>query len=430
MTPRARGLLKLLALLAALALAWLVFRHVPIRELLTGDGLGRLGATLRGAWWGSVVFVVLYAVLVALDFSGLVLTLAGGALFGFWWGALLNTIGANLGASGAFWLARGLGREGLRVFVGDRLSGLDRLAEAQGPIWLLRLRLIPVVPFNLLNLAAGLTAMPWRGYAAATVIGILPGTLVYTYFADALVAGVAGGSRGALLRVLVAGALLVILSFLPNVARRLQWWRTGDDRCRDPDAQRRSVPPRPARGSARDEHGGSPRRRRGRWGIHRRHAVARAVRGEWLLFLHADVRLAIEAQRALVAAVQPTSGVGGAMFRFAIDLPWFWKHFIELGQRVREMLLGLPYGDQGLLVRRELFEAVDGYPEIPLMEDVAIIRRLRRRTAIRRLPATLLTSGRRYLREGIVRTWLRHTALITLYYVGVPPHHLARWRNA
>lgn len=222
-TPRARGLLKLLALLALLALAWLAFRHVPARDVLTADGLGRLSATLRSAWWGPVAFVLLYAVLSALDFSGLVLTLAGGAVFGFWWGALLNTIGANLGATGAFWLARALGREGLRAFVGDRLSELDRLAEAQGPIWLLRLRLIPVVPFNLLNLASGLTAMPWRGYAAATLIGILPGTLVYTYFADALVAGVAGGSRGALLRLLVAGALLVILSFLPGVARRLRW---------------------------------------------------------------------------------------------------------------------------------------------------------------------------------------------------------------
>ncbi|MGH7676009.1 MAG: TVP38/TMEM64 family protein [Gemmatimonadales bacterium] len=223
MTPRARGLLKLLVLLGVLGLAWLVFRHVPVRELLTSDGLGQLRATLRDAWWGSVAFVVLYAVLSAFNFSGLVLTLAGGALFGFWWGALLNTIGANLGATGAWWLARALGREGLRVLVGDRLSGLDRLAAAQGPMWLLRLRLIPIVPFNLLNLAAGLTAMPWLGYAAATAIGILPGTLVYTYFADALVAGVTGGSRAALARVFLAGGLLVILSFLPGVARRLRW---------------------------------------------------------------------------------------------------------------------------------------------------------------------------------------------------------------
>lgn len=223
MTPRSRAWLKLVALLSLLALAWLALRHVPAREILTADGLRRLSATLRSGWWGPVGFVLLFAVLSALDFSGLVLTLVGGAVFGFWWGALLNTMGANLGASGAFWLARALGRDGLRALVGDRLSGLDRLAAGRGPMWLLRLRLIPIVPFNLLDLASGLTAMPWRGYAAATAIGILPGTLVYTYFADAIVAGVSGGSRMAFVRVLVAGALLVGLSFLPTLARRLGW---------------------------------------------------------------------------------------------------------------------------------------------------------------------------------------------------------------
>lgn len=159
-------------------------------------------------------------------------------------------------------------------------------------------------------------------------------------------------------------------------------------------------------------------------------AGARAVGGEWLLFLHADVRLPRAAQQALVEAVRPKSAVNAAVFRFAIELPWFWKHFIELGQRLREGLWGLPYGDQGLLVRRTLFEAVGGYPDIPLMEDVAIIRRLRRHTPIRRLPGKLLTSGRRYTRDGIVRTWLRHTALITLYAAGVSPERLVRWRNA
>lgn len=214
MTPKAHGLLKLGALLALLALAWLVLRHVPAREFLTG---------LRGSWWGPLVFIALYAVLSALNFPGLALTLAGGALFGFSFGALLNTIGANLGATGAFWLARTLGRDGVRALAGDRLAGLDRLTEEKGHVWLLRLRLIPVVPFNVLNIAAGLAAMPWRRYVVATAIGILPGTLVYTYFADAIVAGVSGSSRTALVRVLVAGGLLVALSFLPGVARRLGW---------------------------------------------------------------------------------------------------------------------------------------------------------------------------------------------------------------
>ncbi len=158
-------------------------------------------------------------------------------------------------------------------------------------------------------------------------------------------------------------------------------------------------------------------------------AGAQAVHGEWLLLLHADVRLTIEAQRALIAAVQAGSGARAAVFRFAIELPWFWKRFIELGQSLREALWGLAYGDQGLLVRREQFDEVGGYPDIPLMEDVAIVGRLGRETPIRRLAATLPTSGRRYLRDGIVRTWLRHTALITLYHAGVSPYQLARWRD-
>ena len=159
-------------------------------------------------------------------------------------------------------------------------------------------------------------------------------------------------------------------------------------------------------------------------------AGASAVRGEWLLFLHADCRLDAAARHALLQAVAPASAVQAAVFRFAIDLPGPWKRIIELGQRAREVGCGLPYGDQGRMVRRVLFEAAGRYPEIPLMEDVALIRRLHRLAPITRLPAPLLTSGRRYLRCGVIRTWLKHTALIALYLAGVSPSRLARWRHA
>ncbi len=158
-------------------------------------------------------------------------------------------------------------------------------------------------------------------------------------------------------------------------------------------------------------------------------AGARAARRDWLLFLHADCRLDAEARRALRAALEPSAGVQAAVFRFAIDLPTFWRRVIEAGQGIREGLSGLAYGDQGLLVRRELFESIGGYPDLPLMEDVAMIRRLRGETAVRRLPAKLLTSGRRYVRDGVARTWLKHMALITLYSAGVSPHRLARLRD-
>jgi hypothetical protein len=117
------------------------------------------------------------------------------------------------------------------------------------------------------------------------------------------------------------------------------------------------------------------------------------------------------------------------VFRFAIDLPRGWKAFIEWGQAVREALFGLPYGDQGLLVRRDAYEAVGGYPDLPIMEDVELIKRLRRHHAIHRLPAALLTSGRRYRQHGVLRTWLQHSVIIFLYSVGVSPRHLTARRD-
>ncbi|MGH8568364.1 MAG: TIGR04283 family arsenosugar biosynthesis glycosyltransferase, partial [Gammaproteobacteria bacterium] len=99
------------------------------------------------------------------------------------------------------------------------------------------------------------------------------------------------------------------------------------------------------------------------------------------------------------------------------------------GQAVREALWGLPYGDQGLLIRRECFDGIGGYPELPLLEDVAMIRALRRRVNIERLPAAVVTSGRRYRQYGVLRTSLHHLALISLYLLGVSPTRLARWRS-
>jgi uncharacterized membrane protein YdjX (TVP38/TMEM64 family) len=222
LSRRARGVLKLLALVALVSGGIVGLRATGHGALFTAEGAGRLVELLRQSPWAPLAFVTLYVVATALDFSGAVLTLAGGAVFGFGWGAVLNTIGANLGASAAFYVARRLGREGVQQFLGARLARLDRVSAEQGFAWLLRLRLIPVVPFNLLNVAAGLTAMPWRTFAAATAIGILPGTLIYTFFADALLSAGASheDARAQITRLTVALVALVILSLVPAIARR------------------------------------------------------------------------------------------------------------------------------------------------------------------------------------------------------------------
>lgn len=168
-----------------------------------------------------LLFIAAYALVASFGLPGTPLTLAGGAIFGALGGTLYNWIGATLGATGAFFLARSLGKDAVRSFLGSRAGALDSMAGASGFVGLLRLRLIPVVPFNALNFGAGLAGMRARDYVAATAIGILPGTAVYTYFADSLLAGAEGARSQALLRVAVAGALLIALSFVPNIARRM-----------------------------------------------------------------------------------------------------------------------------------------------------------------------------------------------------------------
>jgi uncharacterized membrane protein YdjX (TVP38/TMEM64 family) len=144
----------------------------------------------------------------------------GGAVFGFGWGVLLVTIAANIGANAAFALARWLGRDGIERILGSRLKGLDHATEQHGFVGLLILRLIPLVPFNALNFGSGLTAMHWRDYALATVIGILPGTVVYVFSADALMQGATGASGEARTRLFVAAGLFLLLTLIPLIAKK------------------------------------------------------------------------------------------------------------------------------------------------------------------------------------------------------------------
>jgi uncharacterized membrane protein YdjX (TVP38/TMEM64 family) len=213
--------LKLALLVAIVAGAALLIRLTPLGEHLTREAMVGTLEALRSSLWAPLVFVLVYSVATALALPGSLITIVGGAVFGFGWGALLNSIGANIGANAAFKLARGLGREGVERIVGHRLRGLDRATEQHGFWGLLILRLVPLVPFNALNFGSGLTAIRWRDYALATVLGIVPGTLVYTFFADALAQGAAGASEAARTRLWIAGGLLAALSIIPLLARRL-----------------------------------------------------------------------------------------------------------------------------------------------------------------------------------------------------------------
>lgn len=152
---------------------------------------------------------------------------------------------------------------------------------------------------------------------------------------------------------------------------------------------------------------------------------AAAARGRWLVFLHADTRLPSGWKQAIDAADRDPR-VNAGCFRFALDSPSTMARVIEFGVRARVALIGLPYGDQAIFVRREAFEALQGYADLPIMEDVDLVRRLRRSGRLFRSAMRVVTSARRWERDGWIGRTARHLALITLYFCRVPPARLVR----
>jgi rSAM/selenodomain-associated transferase 2 len=149
-----------------------------------------------------------------------------------------------------------------------------------------------------------------------------------------------------------------------------------------------------------------------------------ATRGAWLLLLHADTRLSAgwaEAARAHMAAGEGRAGY----FRFALASADPRARRLERRVAWRCRVLGLPYGDQGLLLARALLAAVGGMRPLPLMEDVDLVRRLGRRR-LAPLEADALTSAARWEREGWRRRSARNLACLGLYALGLPPRVLAR----
>lgn len=221
---RTGALVKLGILVVIVVGGLLIAPRTPLGPYLNREGIFQFIDWLRGHPLAPVIFVALYAAATALAIPGTILTLAGGALFGFYWGTLFNLLAANIGANAAFVIARNLGRDGVRKLMGDdsrALAKLDSVVSRHGFQGLLTLRLIPLVPFNALNFGSGLMPLTWRSYAAATAIGIVPGCAIYTFFADALLQGSREATREAWILVAVAGVLLILLSLLPALLKRL-----------------------------------------------------------------------------------------------------------------------------------------------------------------------------------------------------------------
>jgi len=161
-------------------------------------------------------------------------------------------------------------------------------------------------------------------------------------------------------------------------------------------------------------------------------ATALSRGAAWLLFVHADTRLSPDWPRAAATFVEANpDGDRAAWFRLAFDDPDPRAAFVARLANWRARVLGLPYGDQGLLVPAALYRAVGGYRALPLMEDVDLVRRIGRARLVG-LPAVATTSADRYRRDGWRLRPARNLACLALWFAGVPAKRLVgvyRWRG-
>ncbi|NEP18151.1 MAG: TVP38/TMEM64 family protein [Leptolyngbya sp. SIO4C1] len=167
----------------------------------------------------AIVFIGAHIIATAVGVPGTVLVIAGGAVFGLLWGTVWSVIGATLGAIAAFELSRHLLHSWFkrRFSRSTRFYQLNQLMRRQGLACVMAIRFAPISPFNLVNFLFGLTPVPLSHYAIGTLVGIIPGTLIYTWLG---VAGVEALSGGSWLSLLLCLSLLALLSVLPILARR------------------------------------------------------------------------------------------------------------------------------------------------------------------------------------------------------------------
>src|SRR5437867_5379364 len=175
---------RLVVLIAIVAALFLAMRFLPLREWLTNfnNWVSQMGIA------GICIFIAVYAVATVLLAPGSVLTIGAGFAFGLWKGFLAVSVGATLGASLAFLIARFIARDKIEAIAkrNEKFKKIDNAIGKKGAKLIFLLRLSPAIPFNLSNYFYGLTGVKFWPYVLASWIGMIPGTFLYVYI------GVAG----------------------------------------------------------------------------------------------------------------------------------------------------------------------------------------------------------------------------------------------
>jgi uncharacterized membrane protein YdjX (TVP38/TMEM64 family) len=218
---------KKLFILIAVALLATLFFYFDLGRFITLEALKENRKQLADFYATHqlvtvAMFMVLYVLQTALSLPGAaILSLAAGAIFGAIMGTVYANIAATIGATLAFLATRYLLHDAVTRKFGDRLEKLNRELEARGLNYLLFLRLVPLFPFFLINLAAGLTRLPLRTFVIGTMVGIIPGGFVYCN-AGASLSTITSLREIASPRVLGSFALLGLFALLPVIYEKIK----------------------------------------------------------------------------------------------------------------------------------------------------------------------------------------------------------------
>ncbi|MEH2282175.1 MAG: TIGR04283 family arsenosugar biosynthesis glycosyltransferase [Nostoc sp.] len=155
-------------------------------------------------------------------------------------------------------------------------------------------------------------------------------------------------------------------------------------------------------------------------------AGALAASGEILLFLHADTRLPTGFDEMIRTALQQFGIVAGA-FKLRIDASLLSLRWVEWGVNARSHFYQMPYGDQAIFLTKEVFQQIGSFPELPIMEDFELMRRLKRIGRVVIIPTPVVTSARRWLQKGVLKTTLLNQLVIIAYLLGVSPERICGW---